>query len=82
MPRKQRITLSVFEELLKRLEELSSKRRSTIAETARELLRQEIERQDRYEAAKQRHAALLEKGFDLGTDGSIEFNREKLHVRP
>jgi hypothetical protein len=43
---------------------------------------EELVNQDEgYEEAKRRHLEMLEKGFNLGTQGKITWTREELHGR-
>lgn len=45
------------------------------------LLEEEVEERRRYDAARHRQKALLERGFPLGTQGRITWERSELHER-
>lgn len=40
-----------------------------------------VEKEEGYEEARQQHLAILEQGFDLGTQGKINWSRDELHER-
>lgn len=77
----QTITLELPTDTLRRVERLADDRHTSISALLLEILEGLLSRQDVYEKAKRRHLAVLEKGFDLGTGGSLPWSRDELHER-
>jgi len=72
------ITLTVRKDILLRAQLLAARRNVTLAHLVAEAL-EELLARDQYESARERHLALLERGFDLGTGGAATWRREDLH---
>jgi len=78
---KQNVTISLPRELLKKARILAVKRDKSFNEMVRELLEEEVRREEGYRRAMARHRRILAEGFDLGTGGKLEITREELHER-
>jgi len=78
---RQNITLSLPKSLLKRVKHLAAEKNSSVSELLTQFLADLVEREETYQKAKKEHLALLEEGFELGTDGSINWKRVDLHDR-
>lgn len=46
-----------------------------------DMLKELIERETQYNVARERHLATMQTGYDLGTGGRIDTDRDKLHER-
>jgi len=78
---KQNITLSLPRDLLKKAKLLAVKRDSSLTKMVRELLEEEVKREEGYRGAMFKHQRILEEGFDLGTGGELRISREEIHER-
>lgn len=74
-------TLSIPEELLQKLRVHAAKRNESMTAVINDAIREKVEQDDDYEAAKRRILERLENPFDLGTNGRIPWTREELHRR-
>ena len=77
----QNITLSLPEEDLREARILAARRGTSVSQLLAGVLRETVEREMGYDAAKQRSLALLREGADLGTDGRVTWSRDDLHER-
>ncbi|MGE5598216.1 MAG: CopG family transcriptional regulator [Bacteroidota bacterium] len=77
----QNITLSVPKEILRRVKHIAVERNTSVSGLMVEMLEELVHRDDAYEQARERHMALLKKGFNLGTNGKITWTRDELHER-
>ena len=78
---KQNVTLSLPMGLLKKAKILAVERGKSFNEMVRELLEEEVRREEGYRRAMVRHKRLLEEGMDLGTGGVLKVTREEVHDR-
>ena len=78
---KQNVTLALPAETVRRLKVLAAQRGSSISRMITEQLEAILNRDDEYERARQRALARLEQGWDLGTNGRIDWTRDELHER-
>lgn len=78
---KQNVTLSLPKGLLRKAKILAVKKDKSLTEMVRELLEEEIRREEGYRRAMARHRRILEEGIDLGTSGKIKVSREDIHER-
>jgi len=76
---KQNITLSLDKELIKKARVLAVQRQMSVSRMLGQELAAIVEDADRYEWAKRKGLANLDKGFHLG--GEIAATREELHER-
>lgn len=77
----QNITLSIPKELLRKVKILAAERQMSVSSLLTRALQELVQREEAYGRARERHLALLEKGFDLGTAGTSGWRREELHER-
>ena len=77
----QNITLSLPKELLRRVKHLAVERDTSVSALLVEALEETVLAGDRYDRARDRELTLLEKGFDLGTQGLVSWKRDELHKR-
>jgi hypothetical protein len=78
---KQNITLAIPKDLLNKAKSVAAKRNITLSRLLVSVLEALVSEDERYEEAKQRHLELLERGFNLGTQGQIDWKRDALHDR-
>jgi hypothetical protein len=77
----QNITLSLPEEDLREARILAARRGTSVSQLLAHVLRETVERESGYDAAKQRSLALLHEGANLGTGGRVTWSRGDLHDR-
>ena len=76
---KQRITLSIEKELLRKAKLKAAKKETSVTKLLTEQLAKIVSEDEEFDLAKKRALAILKKGFHLG--GSIIAKREELHER-
>ncbi len=76
---KQNITLSLEKDIIKKGKVIAAQKETSVSKMIGDLLRQLVEKEDQYEAAKQSALQSLKKGFHLG--GHIKWKREDLYER-
>jgi hypothetical protein len=77
----QNITLSLPEDDLQAARILAVQRRTSVSKLVAALLRNFVERETGYGAARDSALAMLAAGLDLGTGGQVRWNRDDLHER-
>ncbi len=77
----QNITLSLPKDVLRKAKILAIKRDTSLSGLLTRALVEIVEKEEGYEEARQQHLAILEQGFDLGTQGKINWSRDELHER-
>jgi hypothetical protein len=77
----QNVTLALPIELLHKVEVIAMKQDLTLSNFLIKVLDDLISQVDVYEQAKQRNFEMMSCGFDLGTNGQINWKREELHKR-
>jgi hypothetical protein len=77
----QNVTLSVPKEILYKAKRVALDKRTSLSGLLTQALTEIVESAETYDAARRRQAALLERGLDLGTRGTIAWTREDLHAR-
>ena len=77
----QNITLSLPEEDLREARVLAARRGTSVSQLLAGVLRETVERETGYGAAKERSLVLLREGMDLGTNGRMTWSRDDLHER-
>jgi hypothetical protein len=77
----QNITLSLPEEDLREARILAARRGTSVSQLLARMLRETVERETGYDAARERSLALLHDGIELGTDGRVSWSRDELHER-
>ncbi|MEA3222184.1 MAG: DUF6364 family protein [Thermodesulfobacteriota bacterium] len=78
---RQNVTLSLPKSLLKKAKAIAADSNKSLSKLLRESLDEKVREATGYSKARNRQLRLLEKGFDLGTKGSIATTREELHAR-
>lgn len=78
---KQNITLALPKDVLKRVKVMAAEQGISISALMERLLLDKLARHEGYEQARQRQAASLAEGFDLGTESERSWTREELHGR-
>lgn len=78
---KQNVTLAIPKSLLRKAKVVAAERQTSLSALLTQLLATLVEQEDQYEQARQRSLALLEQGFELGTQGKITWSRDELHER-
>jgi hypothetical protein len=76
---KQNITLSIEKELIKKGKIIAARKDSSISKMMSDLLKEIVDQDDRFVAAKRNALNILKKGFHLG--GRVTWKREDLHER-
>jgi hypothetical protein len=76
---KQNITLSIEKDIIKKGKIIAAKKDTSISKMLSEQLKQIIDMEEQYEAAKRSALQTLKKGFRLG--GKITWKREDLYER-
>jgi ribbon-helix-helix CopG family protein len=77
----QNITLSLPEEDLREARVLAARRGTSISQLLARMLRETVERETGYDAAKEHSLDILREGMDLGTGGRMTWTRDDLHER-
>lgn len=77
----QNITLSLPKETLLKVKLLAVKRSTSVSGLLAKSLDTLVKQEDEYARARQRHLKLLEAGFDMGTNGQLDVDRDELHER-
>jgi len=76
---KQNLTVSIEKDLLKKGKVIAARKDTSISRMVSDLLKDLVENDDQYEAAKRNALHLLNKGMRLG--GKITWRREELYER-
>ena len=77
----QNITLSIPKPILRKVKILAVERQSSVSALLTGLLKEIVEREDAYAAARDRALARLERPLSLGTRGHAAWTRDSLHER-
>jgi len=77
----QNITLAIPKDILLKGKQIAVQRKTSISKLLIHSLSEIVSQNERYEMARRKHLALLEQGFDLGTEGKSSWTREQLHDR-
>lgn len=77
----QNITLSLPKNLLQRIKHIAIDKNTSVSRLLAETLEEIVKKEDSYENARLYHIKILEKGFDLGTEGKVTWRREDLYER-
>ena len=75
------VTLSLPEETLREARHAAVDKGVSLSKYVDTILREHLQRSDRYEEAKARQLAMMKKGFDLGLHDHIPWTRDELHER-
>lgn len=77
----QNITLSLPEEDLREARVLAARRGTSVSQLLARMLRETVDRETGYDAARNHSLATLRDGMDLGTGGRMTWSRDDLHER-
>ena len=77
----QNITLSIPKDILRKAKILAVQKNTSLSGLLTQTLTDLVARQEEYEQARRRNAEMLNRGFNLGTQGEISWKREELHER-
>lgn len=77
----QNITLSLPKDVLLKVKHIAVEKRTSVSGLLVRVLEDIVKKEDSYKKACERHLALLESAFDLGTGGDAGWTREGLHER-
>lgn len=75
------LTLKLDANLYKEVKVIAAKRDTSISALVSDKLAELVEEETGYAQAQARALALLEQGFELGTEGNITWSRDELHER-
>lgn len=78
---KQNITLALPKDVMRRVKVMAAEKGISVSAMMERLLQDHLARFEGYDQARQRQAAALTDGFDLGTGGERTWTREELHER-
>ncbi|MBO0824071.1 MAG: ribbon-helix-helix protein, CopG family [Actinobacteria bacterium] len=77
----QNITLSLPEEDLREARILAARRGTSVSQLLARMLRETVERETGYDAARRRSLSTLSEGLELGTGGHATWSRDEIHER-
>jgi plasmid stability protein len=75
------ITLSLPEETLREVKVLAARKGTSVSALLSQTLTELLANEGGYAAARERSLAGFGRGWDLGTDGEIGWDRDELHER-
>jgi hypothetical protein len=75
----QNITLSLPKDILLRVKLIAVQRQTSVSGLLAQTLERLVQQEDAYVHARRRHLEWLDRGVDLGTDGTILTRRDELH---
>ena len=73
------VTLAIHKDLLRKAKILAVQRNTSLSGLLTQTLADLVARQEGYEQARQRNLELMKDGFDMGTQGNMDWKREELH---
>jgi metal-responsive CopG/Arc/MetJ family transcriptional regulator len=78
---RQNVTLSLPKALLKIAKTLAVRKDRSLSDLLRSALEEKVKEESGYQRARDRQVALMERGFDPGTQGNAAVTRDELHAR-
>lgn len=81
MEEKQNVTLSLPKDILRQAKILAIEKNTSLSNLLTEALTEIVTRSDQYAQAREQHLAWLQISADLGSGGSVGWNRDDLHER-
>ncbi len=81
MENTQNVTLAIPKDILRKAKILAVQKNTSLSGLLAQTLTDLVAHQEAYEQARQRNLRLLNNGFDLSTQGKIQWKREELHER-
>jgi hypothetical protein len=77
----QNVTLAIPKDILRKAKILAVQKNTSLSGLLTQTLAELVANNEEYERARQRNLPMLKKGFDLGTEGHVDWKREELHER-
>lgn len=77
----QNITLALPKSVLHKARRLAVARHTSLSSMVTQMIIDQVDQEDGYQAACARQLAILDEGMNLGTQGSATWMREDLHER-
>jgi hypothetical protein len=77
----QNVTLSIPKDILRKAKVIAIQRKTSLSGLLTQTLEDIVSHEESYQMARKRHLAILQKGFNLGTNGTVSWSREDLHER-
>ncbi|MBA2440786.1 MAG: CopG family transcriptional regulator [Rubrobacter sp.] len=78
---KQNVTLSLPREVVREAKVIAAQRDTSISALMVGMLRELVDEERGYRAAREQSLRRLREGFDLGTGGRVSWSRDELHER-
>lgn len=77
----QNVTLAIPKDILRKAKIIAVQKNTSLSGLLTGALTDLVSHQEAYEQARQRNLEMLRHGFNLGTQGKINWTREELHER-
>ena len=77
----QNVTLAIPKDVLRKAKIMAVKRNTSLSNLLTQTLEDLVSREEGYAQARLRNLEIMKRGFDLGTQGNINWRREELHER-
>ena len=77
----QNITLAIPKEILHKARRLAVARHTSLSSMVTQMIIDQVDQEDAYQAACARQLAILDAGLNLGTQGAATWTRAELHER-
>jgi hypothetical protein len=81
MEKIQNVTLAIPKDVLRKAKILAVQKNISLSGLLTQTLADLVAHQEAYEQARRHNLALLKRGFNLGTQGQVNWKREELHER-
>lgn len=81
MEKTQNVTLAIPKDVLRKAKILAVQKNTSLSGLLTQALVDLVAQQNAYEQGRQRNLALLQRGFDLDTQGQAPWKRDDLHQR-
>lgn len=78
---RQNLTLSLPKEVVREVKVIAAQRDTSISALMTRMLRELVDEERGYQAARERSLRRLGEGWDLGTGGKVNWTRDELHER-
>ena len=77
----QNVTLALPQATLVQARKIALERRTSLSRLLIGLIEELVSADERYRRARERHLAILETGYEMGTEGRSPATRDELHER-
>ncbi len=78
---KQNLTLSLPKDTIRRAKIQAATENKSLTKFTQEAIEEKLRKDSDYDAAMRKWIKIVEKGWDLGTKGELNLNRDELHER-